>query len=826
MAVNRKKHDIDELAAARRQIEELARFPQENPNPVFRVDGKGTILYANAACSRLDFLQCQPGQRLSAPYREIAAKVLRSGKNRIVETSGKGHVFALDFVPIMAAGYVNVYGSDINRRKKSEEDLEKYRAGLAQQVKERTAELLLANERLRKENEERLRTEQTLRLEEARLDALLRLSQMDEASINEVAAFLLERSIALTQSKIGFVGFLSEDESVYTLNAVSKDVVKECRVKGDPLQWHVTGAGIWADAIRKRRTLFVNDYSQPYPGKKGLPPGHPPVNRLMVVPLFDGKKIVAVAGMGNKESDYDESDERQITLLLRGMWNHALRNRSREELQKAYGELEGMVKERTTELQEAQRDLNRAQAVAQTGNWRLDVRRNVLLWSDETYRMFGIPRGKPMTYETFLSAVHPEDKEYVDKKWNEALQGEGYDIEHRIIVGGKVRWVREKAELEWDRKGMLKGGFGTVQDITERKMAEEDLRRTRDYLDNLITYANAPIIVWDPDLKITRFNHAFEILTGHRASDMLGKRVDILIPADQREEALQKINRDTLQGERWEIVEIPVQHIDGSVRTVLWNSAILYEADGKTPMATIAQGQDITELKKIDQMKDEFIGLVSHELRTPLTIVTGSLQSALTPGISPDESRELLQNAIAGVDSLAAILENMLELSRYQAGRLQIYIEPVDVAVVARSVIKKLKGQGAGQRFTVVSRDKCPPAEADPVRVERILYNLLENATKYSPSGSEIKVSCRKEGDFVVTRVTDRGKGIPVKDQGRLFELFEQLERGTRQSKGLGLGLVVCKRLVEAQVGWIKVSSAPRKGSTFSFGLPVLRKKA
>ena len=131
-------------------------------------------------------------------------------------------------------------------------------------------------------------------------------------------------------------------------------------------------------------------------------------------------------------------------------------------------------------LRESEQDLNRAQAVAHTGSWRLDVQRNQLLWSDETHRIFGIPRETPMTYETFLSSVHPEDREYVDRKWTAALHGEPYDIEHRIIVGNEVKWVREKAELEFDSQGLLKGGFGTVQDITERKRIENELR-VKDY---------------------------------------------------------------------------------------------------------------------------------------------------------------------------------------------------------------------------------------------------------------------------------------------------------------------------------------------------------
>jgi chemotaxis methyl-accepting protein methylase/signal transduction histidine kinase len=129
-------------------------------------------------------------------------------------------------------------------------------------------------------------------------------------------------------------------------------------------------------------------------------------------------------------------------------------------------------------LLESREDLNRAQAVAHTGSWRLDVRRNELRWSDETYRIFDIPKGTPLTYEAFLAAVHPEDREYVDRKWKEALLGEPYEIEHRIVVGKSVKWVRQKAELEFDREGGVQGGFGTVQDITERKKAAELVRNT------------------------------------------------------------------------------------------------------------------------------------------------------------------------------------------------------------------------------------------------------------------------------------------------------------------------------------------------------------
>jgi PAS domain S-box-containing protein len=127
-------------------------------------------------------------------------------------------------------------------------------------------------------------------------------------------------------------------------------------------------------------------------------------------------------------------------------------------------------------LRQSQIDLDRAQEIGQIGGWRLDICRNVLTWSDENHRIFGVPKGTPLNYETFLGIVHPDDREYVDTRWQACLRGEPYDLEHRIVVGGQVKWVREKAYLEFDDKKTLLGGFGISKDITERKATEERLK--------------------------------------------------------------------------------------------------------------------------------------------------------------------------------------------------------------------------------------------------------------------------------------------------------------------------------------------------------------
>jgi len=150
------------------------------------------------------------------------------------------------------------------------------------------------------------------------------------------------------------------------------------------------------------------------------------------------------------------------------------------------------------------------------------------------------------------------------------------------------RTYRQRADSEME-----------VKRLRENQALLEELRETRDYLENLFNYANAPIIVWNTEFRITRFNRAFELLTGRMAGDVIGKNIEILFPPTLVESSMQLIKK-TLTGERWETIEIDILHIDGTVRTVLWNSATIFAADGTTPIATIAQGHDITERKRAE----------------------------------------------------------------------------------------------------------------------------------------------------------------------------------------------------------------------------------
>ncbi|MEI6842795.1 MAG: PAS domain S-box protein, partial [Methanomicrobiales archaeon] len=197
--------------------------------------------------------------------------------------------------------------------------------------------------------------------------------------------------------------------------------------------------------------------------------------------------------------------------------------------------------------------------------------------------------------------VHPDDRAIWDSHVSLHTQNEEADdpveIEFRIVTNeGAIRWISHICRTICSDHHTCVGRRVSNRDITDRKRTEEALRETNEYLNNLFNYANAPIITWDPEFRITRFNHAFEHLVGRSQKEVLGENLAILFPAGTRSTSLALIKK-TLEGERWETVEIPILHADGNTHSVLWNSANVLDRDGKI-IATIAQGMDITEQKK------------------------------------------------------------------------------------------------------------------------------------------------------------------------------------------------------------------------------------
>ena len=182
---------------------------------------------------------------------------------------------------------------------------------------------------------ERKKAEETLRLNESRLDAMVALGRMTSASLTDIYAFVIEKAVELTGSKIGYLAFTNEDESVLTMQSWSRSAMKECRIQDKPLVYPVESTGLWGEPIRQRRPVITNDYTAASQYQRGYPEGHVQVLRHMGIPVFDGPRIVAVAGVGNKEAEYNAGDVRQMTLLMDGMWKIVQRRKAEDALRES-----------------------------------------------------------------------------------------------------------------------------------------------------------------------------------------------------------------------------------------------------------------------------------------------------------------------------------------------------------------------------------------------------------------------------------------------------------------------------------------------------------
>ncbi len=200
-----------------------------------------------------------------------------------------------------------------------------------------------------------------------------------------------------------------------------------------------------------------------------------------------------------------------------------------------------------------------------------------------------------------------------------------------------------------------------IRDVTERKQQEYQLLETNAYLENLITHANVPIIIWDTGFSITRVNHAFEILTGRPAGHLVGRHLSSLFPQDEAERSMQFIQK-TGEGVRWETVEIPIIHQDGTLRTVLWNSATIYDSDGKNPVATIAQGRDVTAERFLEREKERAAVQIQENI-AQLAILNDGIRNPLTLiSIYADMSEDVritaqIQNEVKRIDEMVTNLD-------------------------------------------------------------------------------------------------------------------------------------------------------------------------
>lgn len=220
---------------------------------------------------------------------------------------------------------------------------------------------------------------------------------------------------------------------------------------------------------------------------------------------------------------------------------------------------------------------------------------------------------------------------------------------------------------------------------------------------------------------------------------------------------------------------------------------------------------------------DELFSILSHELRAPLTTIKGSSRTLLRHGAALDQatSRQLLQDIDQEADRLHRLVDNLLELARAGTGKGALRTEPTAVDVLLRRVVADATPRAGDRRLRVRAPANLPHPAIDPVRIEQVVRNLVDNAVKFSPATGTIDLSAARQEDAIVVTIRDEGPGVPPEYHDRVFERFFRVEREGSTVAGAGLGLAICKRFVELHGGWIELESRAGQGATFRFTLPL-----
>lgn len=446
----------------------------------------------------------------------------------------------------------------------------------------------------------------------------------------------------------------------------------------------------------------------------------------------------------------------------------------------------------------------------------------------------GYNRAQLLQPRFFQKLVHDDDREFIVERGQARVRGEAVPEQYEIRIVHKEGAVRT---LSIHAKRILLNGTPlsvvSATDVTPLKAAE---RVIRDGTDRLIAFLNAVpahIIATDAAGKPTFVNHHWLEFTGQAREEAMARGTAPLIHPDDMAEAARRWAEAQRNQQAYEI-EYRVRDRDGEFRWQMFRiQPVLSEAEGLVGWTSVSI--DVHEMKElreklqdtVEQLadavasKDEVLGLISHELRTPLTTLMGNASYLLRHGeeVGPEGRLGIATDLAADSRRLYAVIENMLVLSRIEAGA-QLETEPARLNRLVEAEIAEFRHRCPGREVIVDAPEDLPLVLVNPTYYRQVLGNLLSNADKYSPAQGPISVRLTVDGDFVDSHVVDTGPGIPDGDRDRIFAPFFR-SQGHAALTGTGLGLTVCRRLVELHGGTISAQNLEGGGCRFSFTTPI-----
>ncbi len=514
------------------------------------------------------------------------------------------------------------------------------------------------------------------------------------------------------------------------------------------------------------------------------------------------------------------------------------------------------------QISRTQRLLNDAQHIAKLGSWDWRPDEEVLIWTDEMYRIWGIsPVGSPVSYQQFIDSMHHDDRGRVAESIQQALySGAVFDCDFRIVcTEGQERWIHAAAKVEHDHKGHAVRLFGTAQDVTEQREISQKLQRYQDDLEALVDArtgelqrsttllqqlmesAGEGVVGLTQEGKVSFVNRAACQLLGGRDVSLIGRAMISLVSAEQGDEQRSRVVSPLKTGNESRVNCEYFVRCDDTLLPVEYTSSPILE--GGQVVGAVVVFSDISARmaaqKALEDAKDqaeaanlaksEFLSCMSHEIRTPLNGVIGMLDLLKASELSADQLADL-QIAQDSAQTLLTIINEILDFSKIDSGKLKLDPVDFDLRELLERVIQGFShsSRAKGIELRLKTPDKLPLLVGDPTRIRQVLTNLVGNAVKFTENGFvEVNVSLSdgESNEVVVTfSIKDTGIGIAPQTVEQLFEQFTQADASiTRRYGGTGLGLAISRKLVELMGGEIRVDSVQGEGSCFEFKTVLLK---
>ncbi|AKQ69386.1 Chemotaxis protein methyltransferase CheR [Myxococcus hansupus] len=470
--------------------------------------------------------------------------------------------------------------------------------------------------------------------------------------------------------------------------------------------------------------------------------------------------------------------------------------------------------------------------------WEADPSFRFVFVSKQAERLLGYPVERWLEEPQFwVDHLHPEDRHWAPDFCMSAVQQcLPHEFEYRMLAAdGRTVWLRDIVTVQ-SEEGRARRLHGIMVDVTEQRSAQERLEHTVSLLEATLDSTADGLLVVDRDGRVTAYNRQFKRLWG--LSTMQDCMQDAALLNKLREQikdpepflARLRALYETPEQESFDVIELQDGRVLERYSLPQWRRGVItgrvwsFRDITERVRAGRVQARLLEEAHEAIRVRDDFLTIAAHELKTPLTPLRLQLElmkRAMTAKEPVPEER--VDKALAQVHRLTALINDLVDATSVEAGRLKLRRAPVSLHELAREACSDFRSISPEHAFTCELPPENLQVLGDRDRLFQVLANLLENAIKYSPMGGAVHVTVSRAQDNAVLTVTDAGIGIPEEEQARLFERFFRARNAPVSGfGGLGLGLYICRDIVEQHDGHIWVESELGQGSVFHVSLPLL----